>query len=143
MKEIVERIVDYRTCFKAVDGKAFSTKEACLEHERALNIEAVKKMVEKMPHFSSSPEWIDPDYSWEWYLVSSQEELDAIRTVLYNTDATAHEYEAVSFPCWLAFSFDADGYGQVEGNLEQVFDRLQVFEYEVNKWIMRIEGGKG
>lgn len=143
MKEIVEKIVDYRTCFKAVDGKVFSTRDACLEHEKALNIEAVRELVEKLPHFSCCPEWIDPDYSWEWYLVSSREELDAVRTVIYNTDATAHEYEANKFPRWIAFSFDADGYGQVEGDLEQVFDRLQAFECEVNKWVMRIEGGKG
>lgn len=143
MKEIVERVVDVKTFFRAVDGKVFSTREACLEHERALNIEAVKKAVEKMPHFSCCPEWIDPDYSWEWYLVSSQEELDAVRTVFYNSDATAHEYEAESFPCWLAFSVDATGYGFIEGTPEKVFSKLQVFEYEVNKWIMRIEGGEG
>ena len=115
MKEIVERVVDVKTFFRAVDGKVFSTREACLEHERALNIEAVKKAVEKMPHFSCCPEWIDPDYSWEWYLVSSQEELDAVRTVLYNTDATAHEYEAKKFPCWLAFFLTPTDTGRSRG----------------------------
>lgn len=142
MKEIVEQIVDYRTFFKAVDGKVFSTREACLEHERSLNIEAVKKAVANMPHFSCSPEWIDSDFSWEWYFVSSQEELDAVRTVLYNTDATAHEYEAVSFPCWLAFSVDADGYGFVGGSKDQVFDSLEAFRMEVNEKILEGEEGK-
>lgn len=143
MKEVVEKVVDYRTCYKAVDGAVFSTREACLSHEKSLDMEKAKKVTEGIPHFSCSPEWIDSEYSWEWYLVSNQEELDAIRTVLYNTDATAHEYEAVSFPCWLAFSVDGEGYGFVEGSTDQVFDSLRVFEYEVNKWIMRIEGGEG
>ena len=62
--------------------------------------------------------------------------------MLYNTDATAHEYEAVSFPCWLAFSVDADGYGFVEGSKDQVFDSLEAFRMEVNEKILEGEEGK-
>lgn len=143
MKEIVEQFVDCRVYFKAVDGKVFSTREACLEHERSLDIEAVKKTVEKLPHFSCSPEWIDRDCSWEWYFVSNQEELDAVRTTLYNTDATAHEYEVASFPRWLAFSVYVDGYGSVEGTKAQVFDKLKDFKLEVNENIRKFKEEKG
>lgn len=143
MKEFVEQVVKYRTFFRATDGRVFSSKDDCLRHERYLSVESAEEIVKKLPHFHCFPEWLDRDYSWKWYFVSSQEELDAVRTVLYNADAVAHEYEAESFPCWLAFSYDDNGNGLVEGSKDQVIDRLEAFKSELNKKILEIGEGMG
>lgn len=132
----MREILGYTTYFEAVDRKVFETKEECLQYERFLAVEAAEKITKKLPHFYCFPEWLDRDYTWEWYFVSSQEELNAVRTVLYNPDAVAHEYEATSFPCWLAFSYDDAGNGLVEGSKDQVIDSLEAFKFEINKKIM-------
>lgn len=140
MKEKIEKVVVEQRSYVADDGAEFSTEEACRSYEDALMERKAREIVNDIPHFTYSPYWIDPDFEWNWYLVSSQLDLDAIRTVLYNRDATAHEFEAPSFPCWLAFSVDADGYGCVEGTVEQVLDSLESIGRDIQKMVLKIEG---
>ena len=142
MKESIEKEIVIRHIFVADDGSEFTTREACASYEDSIMERKAREITNDIPHFTCSPECIDPDYCWEWYFVSNQMELDAVKAVLYNRDATANEYEASSFPCWLACSCDGDGYGCIEGGPEQVFKSMDAFKNEVLAEIKRLSGEK-
>lgn len=139
MKEKIEKVTLEKHLYIADDGKEFLTKEGCLSYENDLTKSRAQDIVNRIPHFVYSPEWETSDYSWDWYFVSNQMELDAVRAVLYNYEAAAHEFEAPSFPCWLAFTSDCDGYGFVEGTLEQVLEKLNTFGLDIRKMALKIE----
>lgn len=139
MKEQIKKVVVEQRSYVADDGKEFPTEEACRSYEDDLVERKAREIVNDIPHFTYSPEWLDLDFGWDWYLVSNQMELDAVRAILYNRDATAHEFKTPEFPCWLAFSSDADGYGCVEGTLEQVLESLDTFGQNIRKMALKIE----
>lgn len=124
MTERVEKIEVEKRIFVADDGTEFQTVQDCRQYERDCAERSARSIVMKLPHFTCSPRWIDADFSWEWYFVSSDVELCAILEAVFNTDATAQMYTPPAYPCWIAWSADADGYGTIEGTLEQVLDEL-------------------
>ena len=124
MTERVEKIEVERRIYVAYDGQEFPTAQDCLNYERDCVERNARSIVGRLPHFDYSPEWIDPDFCWEWYFVSNKMELDAVRDVVFDEEASAYEYEPPAYPCWIACYTDSDGYGSIEGTLEQVLDGL-------------------
>ena len=124
MIERVEKIEVEKRIFVADDGTVFQTAQDCRQYERDCAERTARYIVAKLPHFTCSPQWIDPDFSWEWYFVSSDVELCAILEAVFNTDATAQMYTPPAYPCWIACSVDGDGYGSIEGTIGQVLDGL-------------------
>ena len=51
----------------------------------------------------------------------------------FNNDASAHDFDAPKFPCWLAFSSDCEGYGIIEGTMAQVISDLERFRNGIEK----------
>ena len=90
---------------------------------------------------SVTPHWIDCDYGWDWYYGSTDEELDSVREVLFNDDSSAYEYTPPAYPCWICCSNDSNGYGRIEGTVEQVFDALDELKKGVTDKMM--ENGRG
>lgn len=119
--------------FVSDDGLEFNTKAECLEHEQDIAFAKGKEIVDKLPHFIYTPWWVDPDFTWDWYFVSSCKEFSAVREVLFNNDASAHDFDAPKFPCWLAFSSDCEGYGNIEGTMAQVISDLERFRNGIEK----------
>ena len=130
MIERVEKIEVEKRIFVADDGTVFQTAQDCRQYERDCAERNARAIVTKLPHFTCSPRWIDPDFSWEWYFVSSDVELGAILEVVFNMDASAQKYTPPAYPCWIACSADGDGYGTIEGTLEQVLDGLDELKKE-------------
>lgn len=124
-------VSEERTIYVAFDGVEFTSKKDCKAYEASVKAAAAQKVVDNLPGFICSPDWGDCDSPWAWYYLSSQEELDAVFTTLYNEDASANEYKAAAFPCWLAFYVNESGYGYVVGTLKQVVETLNAFRDEV------------
>ena len=124
MTERVEKIEVEKRIFVADDGTEFQTAQDCRQYEQDCAERNSKFIVAKLPHFTYSPQWIDPDFAWEWYFVSSDVELAAVREAVFNADASAHEYTPPAYPRWIACSVDDDGYGSIEGTIGLVLDGL-------------------
>ena len=124
MTERVEKIEVEKRIVVADDGTEFQTPQDCRQYEQDCAERNAKFIVAKLPHFTCSPQWIDPDFAWEWYFVSSDVELAAVQEVVFNTDASAQEYSPPAYPRWIACSVDGDGYGSIEGTIGQVLDGL-------------------
>ena len=92
VREKTVKVEVERRIYISDDGQEFETADDCLRHERNRAEQNAWAIVDKLPHFSYSPDWIDCDYGWDWYYVSTDEELDAVREVLFNDDSSAYEY---------------------------------------------------
>lgn len=141
MTEKKVTVSEVRTVYVAFDGKEFYSEPDCRSYEAAISEVKAKEVAEKLPQFSLAPSWADPDVGWEWYFASCKEDLDAVRAYLYCDDAYAHEYEPPAYPCWLAFSVEEDGYGCVEGTLEQVLSALDDFRAGVAEMVKKFGNG--
>lgn len=141
VREKTVKVEVERRIYISDDGQEFETADDCLRHERNRAEQNAWAIVDKLPHFSYSPDWIDCDYGWEWYYVSTDEELDAVREVLFNDDSSAYEYTPPAYPCWICCSNDSNGYGRIEGTVEQVFDALDELKKGVTDKMM--ENGRG
>ena len=124
MTERVEKIEVEKRIFVADDGTEFQTAQDCMQYERDCIERNARAIVSRLPHFLFSPAWIDPDYWWDWYFVSNDMELAAVREAVFDADSSAHEYTPPAYPCWIACSSDGGGCGTIEGTLEQVLDAL-------------------
>lgn len=114
------------TTFVSNDGVEFKTKAECLEHERwSAAFLKRKAIVSELPHFIYTPAWVDPDFTWDWYYVSNAEEFNAVREVLFAIDASAFDFVVPGFPCWIACWSDSEGYGNIEGTLDQISGTLE------------------
>lgn len=140
IERIEKKMVEVESCiFVAADGREFSNKSKCCAYEKMLLEDKARKIVGSLPHFVFTPEWTDPDEEWDWFLVSNQMELEAVRTILYNSDAEAHSYVTAKYPCWLACSTEAEGYGCIEGTPEQVFQNIDAFKQGVLEEMRKAE----
>ena len=124
MREKIVKVEVERCIYISDDGQEFQTADDCRRHERDCVEKNARAIVDKLPRFTFSPDWIDCDYEWDWYYVSNDEELDAVREVLFNDDSSAYEYTPPAYPCWICCSNDTDGYGCIEGTVEQVLAAL-------------------
>lgn len=127
-----------RSVFIASDGKEFDTMGECFSHEFDLADKAVKSF----PHFVLTP-YCTGDSMWEWYYVTCQEEVDAIRVVRYNDDSGDYVASAPVFPCWLACSVDDNGYGSIEGNPEQIINAMEGFKKKLLDLLTKNEPTEG
>ena len=65
MTERVEKIEVEKRIFVADDGTEFQTEKDCRQYEQDCAERNAKFIVAKLPHFTCSPQWIDPDFAWE------------------------------------------------------------------------------
>lgn len=124
MTEKVEKIEVEKRIFVADDGREFETALDCRQYERDCAEKNAQSIVTKLPHFTYSPAWIDPDYTWEWYFVSNEEELRAVEAVCLSEETDTRGFTPEHYPAWVAISVDLDGYGDVVGTPEKVFKEL-------------------
>lgn len=124
-----------RSVFIASDGMEFSAKAECFSHE----FDLAEEIVRDLPHFDFTPYCCAGDATWEWYYVTCQEEVDAIRAVRYNDDSGDYVAADPVFPCWLACSVDDDLYGSIEGTPEQVFGAMDAFKRDLLELIGKNE----
>lgn len=141
MTEKIEKMQVERKIYVAFDGREFGTKWGCLSYERECAERDARNIADKLPYFGYSPDWIDSEYNWDWYFVSSAEELNAVLKVTFNDEADVYEFAPPTFPCWVACSVDDDGYGYVVGTLEQVFDSLDKIKIDLIEKVNEIGGG--
>lgn len=141
MTERIEKIEVEKRIFVADDGTEFQTVQDCRQYERDCAERSARAIVAKLPHFDYSPNWIDPDFGWDWYYVSNDMELNAVRGVAFNSEASANEYTPPAYPCWICCSADGDGYGCIEGTVEQVFDTIDKLKKGITDEMM--ENGRG
>lgn len=128
MTETVERIVHEQRFWIAEDGSKFWGENDCIKYEKLL---AQKRAVKKIKHFSFTPSSMDDHIDWDWYLVKSQDEFDAVVNELYAQDSGVRGCTACDFQRWMAFSVDENGYGKVEGTLGEVFKAFEKFKQGV------------
>lgn len=124
MQEKMVKVEVEKRVYVSDDGAEFDTPQDCLEHEEECRERFARAIAKKLPSFVCSPDWIDPDYSWDWYFVSSELEFAAVLAAVFNNEASAHEYKPVAYPCWICCANDADGYGYILGTPKEIFDSL-------------------
>lgn len=136
MKEKLVDVYVKKIIYVAEDGKEFDSGFKCKEYEKELELKNLERSVSHIPHFEFTHEWSDPEVSWIWYRIASQEELDAVRkAVLFNEDSAAYEYERDKYPAWIAFSVDGNGCGYIVGDVSEVCEMLNSFQTDLKKEI--------
>ena len=114
-KEIYTYIAD--------DGMEFNTRQACEDHDLWLKKNKLETIFHAVPKFEYSPPFdTSCDATWRWMYVSTMEQFNVIREVLFDSDASGYEYEPdeAKFPCWLLFHNDEYGMGDVDGTIGDV-----------------------
>lgn len=117
MKERVEIMQTTRTIYVADDGMEFNSKTQCAEHENALKQYAAEKKIRELPCFELYPPGAgghEDDDTYAWYRVSSEEELENLKTALYCDDCSANEFELFAYPAWVLAVTDGEGYGWMQ-----------------------------
>ena len=89
-EKIVKVEVEKRV-FIAEDGTEFQTAQECVDYENGCVARRADAIVAKLPHFTYSPVWIDPDYCWEWYFVSNEEELRAVEVAILSEETDTRD----------------------------------------------------
>lgn len=89
--------------------------------------------MKKIPYFCHTPEFVDSDYTWEWYLVSSNDDLNIVKEYCeVNEDSFSQDFEPDSYPAWVAVSkCDFDGAYQVEGTVKDIVEKLHEYENDL------------
>ena len=137
MTEVVEVETIQKKKYIAIDGKEFDDKFSCQEWENGIRLKSVIDRLCALPHFSHTPEFVDSDHAWEWYLVSSEEDLDLV-TEYYEIsgEPCPIDIEQESYPQWIAVSScDFDRCSQIEGTKDDIIRRIREFENDLIKAI--------
>lgn len=138
-RKIVKVEVEKRV-FIAEDGTEFQTAQECVDYENGCVARRADAIVAKLPHFTYSPVWIDPDYCWEWYFVSNEEELRAVEVAILSEETDTRGFTPEHYPTWVAISVDLEGYGDIVGTSEKILQKLDDIKAEI---VAEIEGRGG
>lgn len=123
-----DRIVTEHTVYIAEDGKEFSNEKDCRYYESQLVYNMACEAYSKLKQFDCRPPFCeDNDAEWTWIRLTCKEDLDAAKTALYCDDCTAMDYEVDTYPCWVAFAHNGDGYGDVIGTISDVREEMMMY----------------
>lgn len=131
MTEIVKNV--QKRQYVADDGSVFNDPDSCRIHEKEARRNEVVALVKKIPYFRHTPEFVDSDYTWEWYRVSSDDDLNIVKEYCWvNEDSFSHDFKPGSYPAWVAVS-KCDFYGdcQVEGTMKDIVEKLHEYENDL------------
>lgn len=142
MKEKIVKVEVEKRVFIAEDGTEFQTAQECVDYENGCVARRADAIVAKLPHFTYSPVWIDPDYCWEWYFVSSEEELRAVEVAILSEETDTRGFTPEHYPTWVAISVDLEGYGDIVGTSEKILQKLDGIKAEIAAEIEGRGGGK-
>lgn len=137
MTEVIEAETVQKKKYIAVDGKEFDDKFSCQAWENGIHRKSVLDRFYTLPNFSHTPDFVDSDYSWEWYLVSSEEDLDLVKEYYeISGEPCPINIERERYPQWIAVSnCDLDGCSQIEGTKDDIIRRIREFENDLIKAI--------
>lgn len=137
MTEVTETETVQKKKYIAIDGKEFDDKFSCQEWENGIRLKSVIDRLCTLPNFSHTPDFVDSDYSWEWYLVSSEEDLDLVKEYYeISGEPCPINIERERYPQWIAVSnCDLDGCSQIEGTEDDIIRRIREFENDLMKTI--------
>lgn len=137
MTEVIEAETVQKKKYIAVDGKEFDDKFSCQAWENGIHRKSVLDRFYTLPNFSHTPDFVDSDYSWEWYLVSSEEDLDLVKEYYeISGEPCPINIERELYPQWIAVSnCDLDGCSQIEGTKDDIIRRIREFENDLIKAI--------
>lgn len=137
MTEVIEVETVQKKKYIAVDGKEFDDKFSCQAWENGIHRKSVLDRFYTLPNFSHTPDFVDSDYSWEWYLVSSEEDLDLVKEYYeISGEPCPINIERERYPQWIAVSnCDLDGCSQIEGTKDDIIRRIREFENDLIKAI--------
>lgn len=142
IKKVEKRVVE-QEIYVASDGKEFYSERECRRHERRLLIRAAENTVESLPQFSAEfrPSVLyDYALEWRWYFVSTVEELEAIKTALYDGNAYVIEDLQPDIPCWIFCKFnDEEGSARIEGTLKNLVEKMDRFKSEILEMVNKYE----
>ena len=123
-----------------VEVEKLQTAQECVDYENGCVARRADAIVAKLPHFTYSPVWIDPDYCWEWYFVSNEEELRAVEVAILSEETDTRGFTPEHYPTWVAISVDLEGYGDIVGTSEKILQKLDGIKAEI---VAEIEGRGG
>lgn len=135
MTEIVKTV--QKKQYVADDGAVFNDPDACRIHEEDIRRRELIDLVNKLPFFRHTPEFVDSDYTWEWYLVSSEKDLNIVKEYLeVDGDSFSMAFKPDSYPAWVAVSeCDLDGSSQIEGTVKNIVEKLHEYEKDLVRLI--------
>lgn len=121
-----DRIVTESVVYIAEDGKEFSNEKDCRYHESQLAYDKACDAYEKLKKFDA---YMPFDYDEDgdeltWVYLAKPEDLDAVKATLYCDDCAAMDYKAKAYPCWVAFTHNGDGYGDVIGTISDIREEM-------------------
>ena len=140
MKEKIVKVEVEKRVFIAEDGTEFQTAQECVDYENGCVARRADAIVAKLPHFTYSPVWIDPDYCWEWYFVSNEEESLDLGGGRLSEETDTRGFTPEHYPTWVAISVDLEGYGDIVGTSEKILQKLDDIKAEI---VAEIEGRGG
>lgn len=122
MEVRIKKVTTEVKTYIAFDGKQFTDRRVCEDYEKAITMAKRRKAFDAIPKFEYAPPFDSGDTVWRWMYVSTMEQFNAIREVLFDSDASGYEYEPdeEKFPCWLLFHNDEYGMGDVDGTIGDV-----------------------
>ena len=131
MTEIIKTV--QKKQYVADDGSVFNDPDSCLIHEKETRLNEVVALVKKIPYFRHTPEFVDSDYTWEWYRISSDDALNIVKEYCeVNEDSFSRDFKPGSYPAWVAVSkCDFDGACQVEGAMKDIVEKLHEYENDL------------
>lgn len=135
MTEIVKTV--QKKQYVADDGSIFNDPDACRIHEEDIRRRDLIDLVNKLPSFRHTPEFVDSDYTWEWYLVSSEKDLNIVKEYLeVDNDSFSMSFKPDSYPVWIVVSeCDLDGCSQIEGTVKNIIEKLHEYENDLVRLI--------
>ena len=116
-------------CYEAFDGTTFSSKEECEAYEAEKNVtpESRALMLSSFESYPPMPD--DINDTWRWFLLESEEDLEAIKQVFFTEDATAYEYIVKQpYPVWVVAIHDGYGNGIIMTKQEVELEYLGFLE---------------
>ena len=132
MRAELRKVEITKTVYVASDEKEFESAVECRAHEEDLKSEEDQKVFESLNKFRLTPYYSDGDYAWTWCEIKSQEEFDAVHRALFCQDGGDPGFRISSFPRWIRFSVDDDGYGEVD-DAETVLNEIESFVASARK----------
>lgn len=105
--------------YVSFDGRVFSSKRECEEHELNLKIEECGKIVSSIPklmgtHVDEKLTEYDTYSEVTYYRVSNEKELEALKLAVFGKqleDAAAADFFPEKYPCWVHAEVGYDGFG--------------------------------
>lgn len=123
-----DKVVTEKTTYIAEDGEEFSNEKDCRYYETQLAYNRACEAYSKLKQFDSRlPFCEDGDLECTWLLLNCKEDLEAVKATLYCDDCSVMDYEVQSYPCWVAFTHNEDGYGDAIGTISDIREGMLLY----------------